>query len=69
MGMKKLGLGFMRLPLRNTDDYSSVDVEKVKKMVDQFMEHGFTYFDTAAPYHVGQNEVALREALVKCYPR
>ena len=67
--MKKLGFGFMRLPLRNTDDYSSVDVDKVKKMVDQFMAHGFTYFDTAAPYHGGQSEVALREALVKRYPR
>ena len=67
--MKKLGFGFMRLPLRNADDYRSVDVEQVKKMVDQFMDHGFTYFDTAAPYHGGQSEVALREALVKRYPR
>ena len=67
--MKKLGFGFMRLPLCNTDDYRSVDIERVKKMVDQFMSHGFTYFDTAAPYHGGQSEVALREALVKRYPR
>ncbi|MGI5906703.1 MAG: aldo/keto reductase [Candidatus Pararuminococcus gallinarum] len=67
--MKKLGFGFMRLPLNNPDDYRSVDVETVKKMVDQFMSHGFTYFDTAAPYHGGQSEVAVREALVKRYPR
>lgn len=29
--MKKLGFGFMRFPLRNVDDYHSVDIEKVKK--------------------------------------
>ena len=67
--MKKLGFGFMRLPLCDADDYRSVDGEQVKKMVDQFMSHGFTYFDTAAPYHGGQSEAALREALVKRYPR
>ena len=67
--MKKLGFGFMRLPLCNSDDNRSVDVETVKKMVDAFMARGFTYFDTAVPYHRGQSEVALREALVKRYPR
>ena len=59
----------MRLPLLDKNDYSSVDVERVKKMVDQFMENGFTYFDTAAPYHQGNSEVAFREAVVKRYPR
>ncbi len=67
--MKKLGFGLMRLPLINADDYSSVDIEAVKKMADIFMEKGFTYFDTAAPYHQGQSEVAFREAVVKRYPR
>ena len=57
---EKMGFGFMRLPLRNAENDSSVDVEQVKKMVDQFMAHGFTYFDTAAPYHGGKSEVALR---------
>ena len=32
--MKKLGFGLMRLPLTNPDDYSSVDIEAVKPMVD-----------------------------------
>ena len=67
--MKKLGFGLMRLPLLNNNDYGSVDVEQVKKMVDQFMENGFTYFDTAAPYHRGNSEVAFREAVAKRYPR
>ena len=30
---------------------------------------GFTYFDTARGYHGGRSEAALREALVKRYPR
>lgn len=67
--MKKLGFGCMRLPLVSQDDPRSVDIETVKLMVDQFMANGFTYFDTATPYHRGNSEVALREAVVKRYPR
>ncbi len=67
--MKKLGFGLMRLPLVNADDQSSIDLEKMKQMVDLYMERGFTYFDTAYPYHGGKSEEALREAVVKRYPR
>lgn len=67
--MKKLGFGLMRLPLLDKDDPTSIDIEKVKKMVDEFMENGFTYFDTAYPYHRGYSEVAFREAVAKRYPR
>lgn len=67
--MKKLGFGLMRLPQLDADDYASVDLETTKKMADAFMENGFTYFDTAAPYHRGNSEVAFREAVVKRYPR
>jgi predicted aldo/keto reductase-like oxidoreductase len=67
--MKKLGFGCMRLPLLNKDKEDSVDLETFKKMVDIFMKEGFTYFDTAYVYHRGTSETALREALVKRYPR
>ncbi len=67
--MKKLGFGLMRLPLTNPDDRSGVEIETVKKMVDTFMERGFTYFDTAAPYHQGHSEIAFREAVAKRYSR
>ena len=40
--MKKLGFGLMRLPQLDKDDYGSVDIERVKKMADAFMENGFT---------------------------
>ena len=67
--MKKLGFGLMRLPLVNPDDQTSIDIEQFKLMADKFIERGFTYFDTAYPYHGGQSEIALREAVVKRYPR
>lgn len=59
------GFGFMRLPFKGDE----VDMELVRKMVDKFMENGFTYFDTAYKYCRGLSEPALREALVDRYPR
>jgi predicted aldo/keto reductase-like oxidoreductase len=56
--MKKLGFGLMRLPLKDKNDPTSIDIEEMKKMVDIFMERGFTYFDTAYPYHNGHSEAA-----------
>ncbi len=67
--MKKFGFGLMRLPQKDANDYSSVDIERVKVMADEFMKNGFTYFDTAFPYHQGNSEAAFREAVVKRYPR
>lgn len=65
----KLGFGCMRLPLLDADDPASIDIEHFKRMVDTFIEGGGTYFDTAFVYHNGASEGALREALVKRYPR
>jgi len=69
MEQKKLGFGFMRLPVTNQEDSTSVDMEMLNKMVDTFLERGFTYFDTAYMYHNFKSEIALREALVKRHPR
>ena len=65
----KLGFGCMRLPLTDPNDQTSIDLDQFKAMVDTFMEAGGTYFDTAYVYHEGASEVAVREALVKRYPR
>lgn len=59
----KLGFGLMRLPKKAF----GTDIEQVKKMVDLFMEAGFTYFDTAFVY-LG-SEAATKKALVDRYPR
>ena len=53
---KKLGFGFMRLPIKGEE----VDVETASRMVDAFLAAGFCYFDTAHGYHDGQSEAALK---------
>ncbi len=67
--MKKLGFGFMRLPLLDGSDQTSFDKEQLCRMVDSFLEQGFTYFDTAYMYHNFQSEKVLKEVLVERHPR
>ena len=67
--MKKLGFGLMRLPLIDPENPESIDQDQLNRMVDIFLERGFTYFDTAYLYHQGKSEVAIRKALVERYPR
>lgn len=69
MSKKKLGFGLMRLPLTDPADSTKIDYEAFSGMVDRFMSAGFTYFDTAAPYHGGSSELAFRECVAKRYPR
>ncbi len=66
--IKKLGFGLMRLPVIG-GDMEQIDMEQFCRMVDLFLERGFTYFDTAWAYHNGRSEEAVREALVKRHPR
>ena len=61
--IKKLGFGLMRLPQKD----GQIDIEQTKKMVDEFLGAGFTYFDTAWAY--AGSEDAIRKALVERYPR
>ena len=42
----KLGFGMMRLPRKAL----LMDLEQIRKMVDLFLDAGFTYFDTAHVY-------------------
>ncbi|MGN0154517.1 MAG: aldo/keto reductase [Lachnospiraceae bacterium] len=69
MNIKKLGFGLMRLPSLDPNDPSKIDIELTKKMVDTFLEKGFTYFDTAWMYCGFQSENAAKEALVDRHPR
>ncbi len=62
----RLGFGVMRL---KQDSEQNIDFKDFQKMVDYFMAQGFNYFDTAQVYLNGLSEVALRECLVKKYPR
>jgi len=69
MEQKKLGFGFMRLPEEGQGEEAKINIDTVNKMVDAFLEKGFTYFDTAYMYHNFKSEIALRESLVKRHDR
>ena len=65
--MKNLGFGMMRLPvLTGPTDF---DYAQLNKMVDAFLDAGYTYFDTSYVYHSGKSEEATRKALVERHPR
>ena len=59
--MKKLGFG--------PSDRSSIDIDAVCRMIDEFIEHGFTYFDTAWMYCGFNSERAVKTALTSRHPR
>ena len=63
---KELALGMMRLPV-GAD--KKIDYVQINRLVDYFLEHGFRKFDTAEVYHDTQSEIAVRECIVKRYPR
>ena len=62
---KNFGFGCMRLPMKG----GNVDYAEFNQMIDAFIKSGFNYFDTAHGYLKGQSEIALRDCLVKRYPR
>ena len=64
-GIKKLGFGMMRLPMKDGE----IDMEQTMEMVDMFLAHGYTYFDTAYSYLDGKSETAVRKTLVERHPR
>lgn len=70
-GSKKLGFGFMRLPMTegSVGGEGVVDTRQVCAMIDAFLEQGFCYFDTAHGYIAGKSEPTLRQCLVERYPR
>ena len=41
---KKLGFGFMRLPLKDKDNAESIDFTVLNSMVDTFLERGVYLF-------------------------
>ena len=61
----KLGFGMMRLP--RTEGTKEIDLEQTKLMVDEFIEAGGKYFDTAFIYE--GSEAATKAALCDRYPR
>lgn len=66
---KKLGFGFMRMPLLDPDNQQAIDVAQLQKMVDLFFQKGFTYCDTAWMYHDFKSEETVGSVVVDRYPR
>ena len=62
---KNFGFGCMRLPMKNGE----VDCVEFSAMVDEFINAGFNYFDTAHGYIDGKSEIAIRDCLAARYPR
>ncbi len=62
----KLGFGFMRLP---TDPNNEIDYAQLERMVDAFLDGGFTYFDAAYGYMNERSELAIRRTVVERHPR
>lgn len=62
---RNFGFGCMRLPEKDGE----IDYPEFCRMVDAFLESGFNYFDTAHGYMEEKSEAAIRECLVKRYPR
>ncbi|MDO4941162.1 MAG: aldo/keto reductase [Erysipelotrichaceae bacterium] len=63
------GFGCMRLPLLDKNDQTSVDFELTEKLFDEYLERGFTYFDTAYVYHGEKGESIVKKALVDRHER
>ena len=68
MAQGKLGFGCMRLPVTDGNQ-ENIDFDQFEQMVDEYLEAGFTYFDTSFAYHGGKSEAAVKRAVVDRYPR
>lgn len=71
INVSAFGIGCMRLPLEvkadGSSDSSQIDQPEAIKMIRYGIDQGVNYLDTAYPYHGGQSELVVADALKDGY--
>ncbi|QEE16907.1 aldo/keto reductase [Promethearchaeum syntrophicum] len=62
-----LGFGAMRLPMLKEGDTEKVDVQEAIRIIRYGIDNGINYVDTAWPYHGGESEKIVGQALKDGY--
>ncbi len=65
--VSRLGFGCMRLPTKMEGDNQVVDREAAIALIRRGIDGGITYVDTAYPYHGGESEIVVGQALKDGY--
>lgn len=61
--VSRLGMGCMRLPTMQKDGKTVIDREAAISMIRSGIDQGINYVDTAYPYHDGESEIVVGQAL------
>lgn len=65
--VSRLGMGCMRLPTMQQDGKTVIDREAAISMIRSGIDQGINYVDTAYPYHDGESENVVGQALKDGY--
>ncbi|MBR2924211.1 MAG: aldo/keto reductase [Clostridia bacterium] len=65
--VSRLGMGCMRLPTTQQDGKTVIDREAAIAMIRHGIDQGINYVDTAYPYHDGESELVVGQALKDGY--
>lgn len=65
--VSRLGFGAMRLPTMQEGDQQVIDRKRAIGMIRRGIDAGITYVDTAYPYHRGESEIVVGQALKDGY--